>query len=217
MKNKKLVLTMITGILILVLFQMYAFSRVWFNKGETPFDEPTAEVASMSQYIVQGAGYFLTSYSDVLLLLNKVEVAELKGFDYRELQKIVESAVANMENVQDNYSVLKQMTEATPYQADMIEKLILFDYTGFQKARGLNSKIFGDVQNLLSQGDVKAAFARMLSTTETLLNHLYKIKGMIDAAEFPPITDLWQLNQDYANALLFGQYAAQVFFEISGN
>jgi hypothetical protein len=48
-----------------------------------------------------------------------------------------------------------------------------------------------------------------------LLNIAYKIERHIDAQKRPEFSDLWELNESCSKSLLFGQYAARVFFDIN--
>jgi hypothetical protein len=167
--------------------------------------------SSIRTGVIEGAGYFLSSYSDILAFLNKIELAELKGIDYAELQKIIAGAVENMTNAKNTYLTLTQTADVTPYNLEVIEKLIAFDYGAFRREKQLNRVVFSQVESFLARGDIRGVYHRFLSIAEELLVRLNTIKADVDAGRFPFSEALWELNQDAAQALLFGQYTTEVF------
>jgi hypothetical protein len=167
---------------------------------------------TICQLVIEGGGYFLKSHSDLLLLLNKIEISELNGVDYSELQYIINSAIKNMVNAKETYINLISIAKVTPYNPSIIEKLQLFDYPGFQKEKKLNSEIFKQVEVFLSKGDVTGVYNHLKSEMDSILEKLYEIKSDIDLNNFPEITALWRVNQKYSETMLFGQYVAEVFF-----
>ncbi len=216
-KIKKLFLKSFISLFVLMGINLMSFGLIMGNFGDCGFVEDEGKGLSIVKdisiklYIIEGAGYFLNSYSDMHLFLNKVEMSELNGIDYKELRDILFRAIENMEKAKEAYYNLKQKADNTPYNQSVIDNLLSFDYKGFQKERGLNKKIFKDVESYLSKGDVRGFFTILLSNTEQILNKLYTIKESVDAEKFPEISTLWRINQDYSGTMLFGQYAAEIF------
>jgi hypothetical protein len=169
--------------------------------------------SSICQLLIKGGGYFLKSHSDLLLFLNKIELSELKGMDYFELKNIINSAIENMEYANETYINLISIAKITPYNPYVIEKLQLFDYPGFKEENKLNSEIFIQVEAYLSKGDITGSYIHLNSYMDSILDKLDKIKLNIYSNTFPEITELWSINQKYAETMLFGQYLAQVFIE----
>jgi hypothetical protein len=115
----------------------------------------------------------------------------------------------------DLYWMLTVTANYTPYNQDVIDKLAVFDYRGFQTRHELNATIFAEVENFLKNGDIRGFYARMLADAEALSERLHGIKAGTDAGQFPEIYDLWRLNQEFSQSLLLGQYAAEVFFQVN--
>jgi hypothetical protein len=130
------------------------------------------------------------------------------------LQQKMAGALANMTNAKNTYLYLTQIADITPYNLDVIEKLIAFDYAAFQQEKQLNSVVFSQVESFLSKGDIRGVYHRFLSTAEELLVRLITIKADVDAGCFPSSEALWELNQEVAQALLFGQYTSEVFTRV---
>jgi hypothetical protein len=170
---------------------------------------------TIRDYVIEGAGYFLESYSGFLLFLNKVELNELQGLDYNEVQMILNSAIEKMENARDIYTRLKQEADVTPYNPDMIDQLMNFDYDDFQETNHLVAPIFKQVEYYLEKGNIREMFDEALLDMEKILDIASLIKGRIDRGEFPEVSRLWELNEFCSVSLLFGQYAARVFQEIN--
>lgn len=202
-------------IVLLLIFAINAYSRIIGNRGDSVFVDTPESAAATGSNIVTAAGYFLSSGSDFQSLLNRIELADINGSDYKEWAQICSNAVANMEKTVANYLLLKQRLDNTPYKPEMIDRLLSFDYDRFQKKNGLNREIFTRIKVYLGRGDVRGVFKRLLSSSRKILAALTKVKASIDAGILPELAILWRLNQDYAETMLFGQYAAEVFYEIT--
>jgi len=164
--------------------------------------------------VIVGAGYFLKSHSDFQLFLNKIELSELAGTNYKEFQDILNVAISNMENARDTYFYLKNLADATPYNQVVIDQLNNFNYKVFQEEQNLNREIFAPVSSLLSRGNVTAVYEVLFSNAGEILEDLYTVKQTIDKDIFPELSNVWELNQKYSRAQLFGQYTTMVFYAI---
>jgi hypothetical protein len=196
------------------MFNIKSYSYVIANYAECGFDGGDEKSLPISYYIVESAGYFLKSHSDIILFLNRVEMSEINGIDYKELRNILYRAIENMEKAKEEYYILKQKTDATPYNQLMINYLLSFNYNRFLNERGLISDIFKLVETFLGTGNVRGVFDLLLKNTENILDKLYSLKESVDADTFPNILILWRVNQDYIETILFGQYTSEVLKSI---
>jgi hypothetical protein len=212
--NKSLILKVFPVVFALSVFQMNGFSRFILNGSPESFTEQAQP--EIEGYVMEGAGYFLKSQSETLLLLNKIELSDLNGVDYAELQQLVESALANMVNAKAKYSALTQIADTTAYEQSVIDLLKTFDYYSFQQTYGLNSVIFNQTAAYLETGDVRGLYDKILSDTQTIIDRLSFVKSVIDAETLPDTSYLWRLNQSFSDTLFVGQYAAEVFYDITG-
>lgn len=213
-KKKKRVKKIFIVLFFLLMLNVKSYSYVIANYGECGFNDEGEKSLPISYYIVESAGYFLKSHSDILLFLDRVEMSEINDIDYKELRDILYRAIENMEKAKEAYYVLKQKLDATPYNQVMINYLLSFDYNGFLYERGLISEIFKEVETFLVKGNVRGIYDRLLKNTEKILDKLYLIKDSVDADTFPNISILWRVNQYYIETLLFGQYSAEVLKSI---
>jgi len=166
---------------------------------------------SIGQLIIEGAGYFLASHADMQTLLNKLELSEINGVNYPEVQGMLNSGITNMENAGAAFKNLIRLAKETPYDQTVIDKLMKFDYQGFMKANNLVGDIFIKVQGFLAKGDVTGAYITLKSSKDAIIAQLYVIKAALDSNLFPDTNLLYQVNQAYSETMLFGQYVAQVF------
>lgn len=205
-------------VLTLVVFNAKGYTYVKANYSPIGFEPPEGKSnAPLEQYVVEGAGYFLNAYSDVLLLLNRVETADVQGIDYPGMQEILARAVSRMEMAKTAYTHLKETADITPYNPMVIETLISFDYDGFCEENHLIGSIFDEVKNYLAGGDIRGIYTQMLSDTENILLLLYSIQKEVDAQQMPKLKDFWKLNQWCSHSLLSGQYVSQIFYNILEN
>ena len=203
------------AIFALLFFVLNSFPWIYHNHGENGYEEDGVSLGSKSSsiraFIIEGAGYFLNGYSDVLILLNRIEIAEQQGFDYHELQEIVDRALTNLFKTKMIYSQLIASAENTPYNKAAIEKLATFGYESFMENDGLIPSIFKEVEIYLKKGDITGIFKKSFANFDNIITLLITIREEINYSKVPKTANLWKLNQLYAGELLFGQYTAQVF------
>ncbi len=185
------------------------------GKSENPCDSGSEKSSpTIGQYLVEGGGYYLNSYSDVMILLNRVEMSVISGVNYEELQGILNSAIDHLEHAKSSYLNLCNLAEITPYNQDIIVLLMNFDYAAFKKDYGLNTDIFRKVEELLNKGDIRGVYNHLYGDVCNILVQLYNLKENVDNDSFPKIADLWRINQNFSQSILFGQYVAEVFYKI---
>lgn len=216
---KKAMLTILTLAVVLTFFTTNLFPIFFCNESCRAYDDCDPESVnrsgvSLGQLVVQGGGYFLTSNSQMLEFLNRIEMAELTGIDYTELQGVINLAIENMENARDVYQNIISIAKETPYNPEVLKKLRRFDYRAYQETHGLNGVIFSKVKGYLKKGDVTGAYIQIKSGMDGILENLYVIKASVDANIFPDISLLWRTNQAYAFSGLFGMYLAEVFMNL---
>ncbi|NIM11172.1 MAG: hypothetical protein GTO45_04210, partial [Candidatus Aminicenantes bacterium] len=192
------------------------YSDISYDGDGSSEDGKRSSTPTIKILVIQGAGCFLKSHSDFQLFLNKIELAELNGADFIELQDILNAAINSMECANTTYFNLKNLAADTPYNQEVIEQLRTFDYDGFLEGKGLNAAVFSRVKGFLIKRDVTGAYESMFLDTVDLLDRLNQIKQDIDNNKIPDISKLWELNQEYSDTLFFGQYTAAIFFEIHG-
>jgi hypothetical protein len=220
-------LTGLKGITTLFLFltlSVSSYPLLMNNESNEGFCEPcegsgasaTAVTGSSAirSYIVQGAGYFLDSYSSALEFMHKFELGEINGINYEELSVILDKAIEGMTNANATYTALKQLADNTPYNMAVIDALKDFNYDGFRRSNGLREDAFNRVKKFLEKGDIRGIYGENVTDTANILNLLTRIKARVDAGQFPILSDVWQLNPLYSDTQLFGQYVSQVFFKV---
>lgn len=228
-QNKPIILKIFLCCLALMALNIFIHGYACGNFGDTVYNTSetitpgngnktgntsNASSSTIGVYIAESAAYFLKSHSAMLSLLNKIELSDLQGLDYPGLRLLLQEAIQNMEAAKLYYTLLKSAADITPYNPIMVERLISFDYEGFQNKKGLNATTFGTVRNYLGKGDVTGFFGNLLSRTDIILKKLYELKQTTEMYKFPLLGRLWNLNQEYSEFLMAGQYSAQVFYEL---
>jgi len=212
---KSLAVRICMVLLILFILNTNSNSRIILNRGDEAFEGGLKRELSIKSGIIDGAGFFLKSYSDALLLLQKIEWSEPGSPDYEELKRLVDRTASNLRNARKAYAKLTEMADAAPYNPSFIEKLTCFDYTAFQRARSIDGGTFAEVGKYLAAGDVRGIFARIYSGSGQIQDLLRDIRASLEAGKFPELSSLWRLNRLFAETMLFGQYSAEIFYEVS--
>jgi hypothetical protein len=213
-QQKSNIIKLFLTIIIIFVLSLEVYPKIIANYSETGFDGP--ESAPIGMDVVTAAGSYLKSQSDYLLFLNKIELADVNGLDYSELQTLLGSAILNMELSKGAYEELTQKADGTGYDVSVINYLKSFNYSNFKITENLNSVIFSDVESFLKQGDIRNLYHKLVTDTQSIVDQLTIIKASVDMGTEPDLSKLWNLNQIYMVTHLFGQYTAKVFSHITG-
>ena len=226
-KNKKqLIFKAVVFIMVIFLMNTEVFSVICANGSGQGYEDPgdgksnfasTKENYIIEAYIEEGGGYFLNAFSNILLVSNRIEMANLKGIDYEELKSIVDIALENIRNAKHTYSILIQTALETPYDMEVISKLKRFDYHGFMTEYSLNSAIFKEVEVNLKNGNITGTFIRIYNSFINIEGLLLLIKNEVDLNKMPALPRIWEVNEEASNTLTFGQYITRVFYALQKN
>ncbi|MCP4157328.1 MAG: hypothetical protein GY757_56985 [bacterium] len=170
---------------------------------------------TIEDLVIKSATYFLKGKAKIYLLSSKLEAADHDGVWFYEYQVIVNDALDNMKMARYYYQLLINKADRTPYNQGVISQLKAFDYKSFSKEYGVNTSSFNQVKNYLAAGDVRGAYVRLYTYTDNIINILDTLRKEIYCRNFPETSNIWRLNQECANMLLFGQYMAQVFYSVN--
>jgi hypothetical protein len=223
-KVKTLILRCFVVLFIISITSSAAFAYVWQNWREcasapgcsctvTP-DIKKSMSPSLKPYILESAGYFLKSNAAYQEFLYLIEMSESSGIDSVEFKNTLYISIDNMEKAKIAYSNLKTASEKIPYNQEMIDQLMKFDYDGFRIKNGLNEPIFEKLRAFLGKGDIAGFDAAVIANMDAILSRLYELKVSVDKGLAPEITLIWRTNQSYTEAQLFGQYMSEVFRDI---
>jgi hypothetical protein len=181
-----------------------------------PLPNEVASIRSITlrQLIADGGSHFFKSAGHINQFFSLVESSELIGPDYKGLQKTINGAIFYLEHARATYLQLKNQAALTPYNHEVISKLLNFDYDSFQQEKSLFPVIFEKVKGFLSVGNVTGIYNEFYSNTSEILDLLYILKKDTDSEIFPDISTVWSVNHKYSKFKFFGQYVAQVFYSI---
>ncbi len=168
--------------------------------------------------VEEAAGFYLAGLSDYLKLLNRVETANLKGIDYREMFTIAESARGNLAAAASVYGALVDVANATAYNPAVRARLMDFDYGGFAFRKGIDASgaVYKDMVGYLSKGDIRGFYLRLHTVSFSCESELSVLCDTLKQGCLPGLESLWRLNATLSRNLLLGQYVARVFHDIIG-
>jgi hypothetical protein len=173
----------------------------------------SARSVSVESYVIQGAGFFLESYSHVLAYMREVELNQANP-DFEKLSLSLDNALASMNNANATYAALKQLADNTPYNQQVIDALKAFDYDGFESQHGLSAGMFKRVKKFLEKGDIRGTYGVLRDDTGRIIEYIEQLKTQVDDMKTPSVSITWKLNQAITDTLLFGQYVSQIFADI---
>jgi hypothetical protein len=203
---------------IIFVFSFNAFSYFFGNGAGGGYGDGVegtiGKCSTIETYIIEGAGYFLKANSDILSYLNRVELSDSEGIDYNERLAVLNSAYYNMLQAKNRYDTLIGIAGLTPYNENVIAALKDFNYDEFSGKNLLNIAILKEVESYLNKGDITGAFKNIRIKFVEIIDRINTIKGYLTSGKTAEITELWRLNQDFSQTLLFGQYIAEVFYAI---
>ncbi|MDQ1352191.1 MAG: hypothetical protein QG657_2497, partial [Acidobacteriota bacterium] len=143
-----------------------------------------------------------------------IEMKDIQGLEFNELNAVVDSAIANMKSAIGAYELLIREAVNTPYNVEVQTRLKSFDYAGFMLANGLNKSTFGAVSGFLKNGDITGCFEKTYADIKNIQALLQTIKGATALNRLPDISIFWRLNETCGETSLFGSYVARVFSAI---
>jgi len=222
MKKKSLSIITLLIVCLVFAFSVHLNAAMAGNESDRAYLPPppapngTSSIRSITlrQLIADGGSNFFKSAGYIDQFFSLVEASEITGPDYPGLQKNLEAAISYMEQAGNTYLQLKNQAAVTPYNQEVISKLLNFDYDLFQQENGLFPVIFEKVKGFLAVGNVTGIYNDFYSYTGEILDLLYLLKKDIDAGIFPGISTVWSVNQKYSEFKIFGQYVARVFYSI---
>lgn len=205
---KKIFLTIFV-ILFISVFSSNLFGYFSYNRSCEAFlnqCDPGGRAKSMTlgRMIIDAASLFLKSNSDYQLFIERIELSDINGVNYAELQTIINKAIVNMELANSTYYEIWQTSKALDYNPFILEKLRNFDYAQYQVDHNLNSSIIIQV----------TCYEWFYNATGEILESLNILKESVNSNTIPKIKDCWRLNQKFLESELFGQYVSEVFFAL---
>jgi hypothetical protein len=207
--------------LIIIVFSsgVSLYPRISCNGSGSGYDVPGDGDSAFSNFsieymVVEGAGFYLQANACIQSFLNQVELQDVRGIDYTELQRLIANAVENITNARLAYERLVETAERTPYNPVVMEQLKAFDYDSFMLENRLNETIFKKVEGYLSNGDITGAFRHGLSIIRSIQWLLFIVANYVEFDQLPWIDFSWKLNELCAEFSLFGSYTARIFHSL---
>jgi hypothetical protein len=222
MRTKQIMITILTWALLFSCGS-YTYARMFSNSTENAFyeadttsvgDTTLACPSTIEELVIKGAGYFFKAQANITLLSEKVELSDLDGVDFNDLQETANKAFINLNIARYYYQELQDKANHTPYNQVVIDKLLAFNYDSFQAEHALLNDIFINVKGYLVNGDVRGVYNHTATYLDSLIDILTAIKINVDAGTIPTNADMWNLNQVCVKAHMFGQYIARVMDSI---
>jgi hypothetical protein len=197
------------------------FSRYIGNTSENAFEEGTSQSganaenfkseASIRELIIRAAGFYFKASGNASHLSEQCELTDLEGFDYNQLNSLVNTTIQNMESAVFYYRELVYRANKTPYNQTVLNKLMDFDYRSFSIQNGLVKDIYDQVESYLKNGDIRGVYIRIKNDVEQILELLYEVRWVLYWGYIPANKIMWDLNQETAKLQLFGQYISRTF------
>lgn len=218
-KREKLFLKVLFVFFICVILNSnLAIAYVWHNSvGNGYVDDEggsASKAITIESYVVEAGGYYLSANSSFQKLMELVELQDVRGVDYAELQEANINTSLNIRKAISTYDRLIELAEVTPYNGVVIFKLRGFDYEKFMGENGLNQVVFARVRDFLQKGDITGIFRKVHSDLKDISAMLEGISAYISSHKMPNISGIWRLNEKFAEVSLFGSYVARVFSEV---
>lgn len=218
-KKEKLFLKVLFVFFICIVLNLnLAYGRIWHNNiGEGYADDGGGSASksfTIESYVVEAGGYYLSANSSFQELMELVELQDVRGVDFAQLQEVNIDASLNIQKAISTYERILELAEVTPYNGIVIDKLRGFDYEKFMDENGLNQVVFARVRDFLQKGDITGIFRKVHSDLKDISAMLEEISAYISSDKMPNISGIWKLNEKFAEASLFGSYVARVFSEV---
>ncbi len=205
-------------LLIITTLSCPVFAFMYGNDSETAYNTNNSDMKSTSstirQYVISGAGGYLGSNSDYLEFLNKVELYTVNDTDFSGMQNNLNNAIENLKNAVDEYNQLISKVNKTPYNLEVQEKLVNFDYAGYNHSNGIENLMVFEITQHLQKGEVTEVYILLKADMTDILNSLYLLSERIEQDTLPAVSTMYEINVKYSNSMNRGQFFAEVFSEL---
>ena len=201
-----------TLIMLVIPFQ----AKAWVVFNESPLLFSVATPDDLNTEVVSGATYYLKSYSHILRLLALYEASSMRDVTHARLKHSLNRAVFLMKKSQQAYRRLIFKTTFARRNSQVSLILNHKDFGEFARKRALNETIFNRLAPDLAAGNVRGIYLQMDAEIEKIIGILTELQAINRAQDGPSLTLLWELNQSCAEAMLYGQYTAEIFCGIAG-
>ncbi len=171
---------------------------------------------NIESLVEEGAGYSLEALSGYLMLLNRVEMANLKGLDYPEMLSLAEAVREKLAQAAAVYDLLAAVSLNTPYNNTVRAQLKTLDYSAIQSRYSLNPNIFREVKEYLVEGNIRGLYIKAYETMSENEGKLISVCEALEQKKLPSLHLLWEISDSLSNKLVFGQYVSRIFYEIKG-
>lgn len=224
MTHKQLFKIFLFSVFLTMVFVGNGFSFIACNGAGGGYDGGTGGGQGLSiqasgnqiieYYIMEGGGYYLEATSGIQSLLKRVEIQDIQGVCYPDLQRLSGNTLYWMQKAKESYEKLILTAEVTPYNQEVLEKLKAFDYDGLKVKYGLNGEVLAIVRGHLQEGDITGLFKRSYSDYMEMIDILKKIKSEVYLYRMPDLSLFLQLNEKQSETSLLGSYVVRVFQEL---
>lgn len=222
MNNRKLCYKLIIIICLILTMSVLSFPRIMSNGVGIVFTDDTpvlvsgvaTETVEIESMVIQGAGYYLDSITAYQDLLNKIENKDILGTDYDGWLTSAAKTKELIDHAIETYNLLIQKAQSTPYNQDILNSLVKFDYDAFMNKNNLNPVIYLKIKELLVQGDVIGVLKINYSNFLEISNMLSLLQDSLNEENLTDFSILLGINEKYSEATLFGSYVARIFSEI---
>lgn len=200
---------------ILTVFSVQIYPRIWCNTIDSGFsDDGVLAGFSMKTHNVEAAAHFLNTYGYSMLLLNKIELSELYGLNFAEAQELVQIASQEIKYAIDEFTLLRDLADRTPYNKNVLDLVAVYDYDAFEFKKNANTSILENVKIFLTEGKIREFYAEMHLNLLKIADHLNLLKNHLDGNIYPDFETIHNLNQILAETMVSGEYAAEIFHEV---
>ncbi len=192
---------------------MNGWSCVFLNDVVCAFS-PTAEKSSIEDNIIAGATYFLASKANADLLLMEYEKASNQKLDIASSLSCATAAIGKLETARKKYILARDIGQRIGYMEFKRPMFQNFDYDNLISQRKLVYPVADRVGGYLTGMDIVGLYSENITNIDNILKTLKEIDGLLRQNRKPGIDLIWRPLQEYAEAILFGNYATTMGIEV---
>lgn len=166
--------------------------------------------------MIEGAGRFLDSYGEAMLLLREYEESGNAAFDFTEAASKAEAALQKLADSRTAYAEALNAAEKLEYLEYYKNKLLQFDYDACITRKSLKTSIAEEVKGFLQVSDVIGLYRRNIERIDDIISVLKRICEDLEKGVKSDVTLYWEVLQKYSETALFGNYATVLSREAFG-
>lgn len=187
---------------------IFLISMPFLNAGNLPVsaDETEYKDSQINYYAGQCSSSLSKAYSEVLVLLQRIELMDNQQLDYKELIRHTDNAILSLGEGKKACSLSIRIANRAKDQSLQLKSLRIKDPAYVVKGVVVNDVIYKQFASYISNGDLAGYFKHLSRAFDQSRDTLVMIKKELRAGQVPDLKLFWSINELMSETTILNSY-----------